>query len=441
MEIQSDLETTKGQPAIPAGVETKRVRAILLGSVILLIPLIVFGLVVVRQRGQQALSPSTSTTARTPATGQAALSKKNPSLPVCSDQPLFTVLPMKEADFFAFRPLGWVTPPTIVFPLKHSTFSITQPGEPENRRRPVVFPGDVTVTRINTTEWIGKNKTGYQLYFDPCQGVQAYFYHLGNLADNLMTAIKNYAGEPNCRQYYAGYNTDVNLCQYLVHIPVKAGDGAGESGDGASVDFGMIDRNAPELLFAVADHYSEELKHYVSPVNYFTPGLRARLLAKTGSYDGQVIRTREPREGAVAQDIIGTAQGNWFEPGKDWNQFPPPDNATFIALVHDYVGPEPIFSVGTTLAGVKSGLYSFTPETSSFINRDFSEVKPGAVYCYDRFTSGQTTGKVGLGQLEGILILELTDAKTLKIEKLGSAGITCSGTSWTFTEKASTYSR
>lgn len=369
-------------------------------------------------------------------------SRSAPMRQACTSEPLYSVLPVTESDFFAFRPLGWLTPPTIVFPLKHSTFSITQPGEASYRRVPVVFPGGATVTRINTTEWLGKNKTGYQLYFDPCQGVQAYFYHLGNLAEPLLTALTNYAGEPNCRQYYAGYDTDVKLCQYQVSIPVKAGDPAGVSGDGASVDFGMIDYNAPELVFANRDHYTDELRHYVSPLNYFTPEMKARLLAKTGSYDGQVIRTKEPREGEIAQDIAGTAQGNWFEPGKDWNQFPPPDNATFIALVHDYIGPEPIFSMGTRLPGVKPGLYSFTPESIGSVNRDFADVKSDIIYCYDRFTNGQTTGKVGLGQIEGILILKLSDdANTFTIEKIGTAGTTCHSIEWLFSKNAVTYSR
>lgn len=358
----------------------------------------------------------------------------------CIDQPVFSVLPMAETDFFAFRPLGFVAPPIHVLPAKHSSFSVTPPGETGYRRFPVVFPGDVTVTSINTTEWIGQNKTGYQLYFSPCDGFKAYFYHLGDLAPNLkngLTTIEN----PSCRQYPAGKGIDVKLCQYQTSLTVKAGDLAGYSGDAAGVDFGAVDYNAPPLAFANPDDYTQELRSYVSPINYFTPEAKAQLLARVGSYDGTVQRTKEPVIGEIAQDIAGTAQGNWFPPGVNWAQIPFPDPAPFLALVHDYVGEEPVFSIGTAVEGVTAGLYSFTPQMTGLVNRDFGDVKPGTIHCYDNFKNGQTTGKMGLGKIEGILILELADHAHLKIEKIGTSGSTCAAVPWTFTTKATTYER
>ncbi len=347
---------------------------------------------------------------------------------------------MADGDYLGFRPLGWLSPPVIVFPHKHSSFATTPPGESTYRVAPVKFPGDVTVNRVNTTEWLGKNKTGYQIYFTACPGVEGYFMHLRDVSPALKTALAD-SKDPNCRQYSAGYETEVKLCQYQMSLKVSAGDPAGESGDGASVDFGLTDRSREPLPFAYSDDYTEELLHYYSPLDYFAPEAKAQLAARLSSYDGTVTRTREPIAGEVAQDVSGTAQGNWFSEGLTWNALPPPDPAPFIALVHDYVGPEPIFSIGTSLTGVKTGLYSFTPASEGLINRDFADVKPGATYCYDRFSTGKTNGQASLGQLDGILILTLPDERHLTIEKLGTRDSTCATEKLEFSISAGTYHR
>lgn len=357
-------------------------------------------------------------------------------------EPFFTVMPMEPNDFHAFRPLGFTSPPIHVFPAKHSNFAISKPGE-EYYKRPVKFPGDVTVTSVNSLELIGQNKTGYQIYFQPCEEFKAYFYHLSSVTELLMNELRKDTN-PTCRQYPVGKGIDGKLCQYRTNFKVSAGNLAGYSGDAAGVDFGAVDYRIDPLSFANLADYTEELLHYTSPVLYFAPEVRVQLEKKIGSYDGEVKRTIAPKTGLIAQDIKGTAQGNWFPPGQNWSQIPFPDPAPFVALIHEYVNPrEPLFSIGNSIKGVSPGLYTFDIQSGGKVNRDFGDVKAdGTIYCYDSFKSGQTTGHLPLGKIDGTLLVSLPNEKTLKVEKSGSAGTTCvSSEPWIMTDQATTFER
>ncbi|MBI3979950.1 MAG: hypothetical protein HY331_17385 [Chloroflexi bacterium] len=369
---------------------------------------------------------------------------RNPlaQVPVCPDlaTPLFTTIPMRLEDFRAFRPLGFVSPPIHVFPAKHSSFALALPGEPPPRR-PVYLPGDVWVIEITWTEYVGLNKTGYGLTFYPCRELKAYFGHLSSLSDRLLQEAKT--GDVRCNPPYQTGGTTVKGCRSVVSLRAGAGEVAGFSGDAAGVDFGAVDYRIPPLGFAEPAHYMREMLHYVSPVGYFTPEARALFETRLASYDGAVRRTAEPIAGAYMQDLPGTAQGNWFPPDVNLSiPFQQPD--AFLALVHDYVSPtQPVFSVGNAVKGLPAGIYSFTPEPEGKVNRDFSQVTAdGTVYCYDRFLSGRTVGGLNLGNPRGIILLSMPTAVTLRIEKRGSAGTTCSGTvPWAFSPDAATFER
>lgn len=366
-------------------------------------------------------------------------------IPKCAkdiNEPFFTTIPMELDDFHAYRPLGFTSPPIHVFPAKHANFAISKPGE-EYYKRPVKFPGDVTVTSVNSLELIGQNKTGYQIYFQPCEEFKAYFYHLSSVTELLMNELKKDTN-PTCRQYPVGKGIDGNLCQYRTNFKVSAGDLAGYSGDAAGVDFGAVDYRIDPLSFANLADYTEELLHYTSPVLYFIPEVRAKFEQKIGSYDGEVKRTIEPKTGLIAQDIKGTAQGNWFPTGQNWAQFPFPDPAPFIALIHEYVNPsEPLFSIGNSIKGVNPGLYTFDIKPEGKINRDFDDVLvDDTIYCYDNFKTGQTTGHLPLGDPEGTLLVSLPNENTLTVEKQGVKGATCLGSQpWAMTADATTFER
>lgn len=372
-------------------------------------------------------------------------------MPACSGiGPLFDTIPMAPSDFLAFRPLGWTSPTIHVFPAKHGNFALALPGQAPPVR-PVVSPGRIWVTEINSTQF-GPSKTGYGITFYPCAQFKAYFGHLSGLSDKLLKAMDS--PQRQCSPSYQSGGVTVTPCRAFVSIELEPGEAVGMSGDAAGVDFGTIDFRIPMLDFAEPKHYCVpqpdgsvrletcEMLYYVSPVPYFRSDVRAALESKLGSYDGTVARTAAPKHGEYMQDRPGTAQGNWFLPGKDLSvAFLQPDE--FIALVHEYVDPsQPIFSVGTTLKGVNPGVYTFAPRSSGQVDRDFGDVRPeGGVYCYDTFSVGSTRGKINTGDPGGIILAQMTSPTTLRLEKQGTKGAACGTGPWTFTSAATTYNR
>ncbi|MDO8672788.1 MAG: hypothetical protein Q7O66_15370 [Dehalococcoidia bacterium] len=361
-----------------------------------------------------------------------------PGCPADISQPLFDTLPMALDEFFAFRPLGWLSLPIHLFPAKHSSFAMALPGQAPPKK-PVNAPGKVWVTEI----WKASCDTGsgnYQVYFYPCREFRAYFYHLSSIADKLRQEFDK--GEARCSSFPDGTATVTTCRREQLLIQLDSGEQLGIGTDSAGVDFGATDNRLAPARFANIAHYSYDYPYYVSPVDYFSPALRAKFETKLGSVFGAKLRSAEPRVGAYMQDIVGTAQGNWFFPGISYRDST--DISSALALVHDYLDPtQPIFSAGNSIKGLKMGLYSFSPQNDGVTNQDFAKVKAqGAVYCYDRFLSGTSAGGVGLGNPHGVILLTMPADSTLKIEKVGGDGSTCqSSTPWTFSPDATTFER
>jgi hypothetical protein len=364
-----------------------------------------------------------------------AAAQPNPMLPACTDGPLFSVIPMALEDFLAFRPLGFISIPSNAFPVKHSNFSIAMPGTTTPERR-VLFPSDLWVTEI--WSYRSANYGGYQLYFQPCAQVRAYFFHLKDISPKLKEAFQ--AVQPECVDYPDPSGIIVK-CRARVNLKVSAGDPAGTSGDGAGVDFGMADfRREPGGLVNLA-HYPFDYPYYVSPVDYYPPDLKAQFAGKLASWDGQVPRTAEPRPGSYRQDIAGTAQGGWFIPGLDMRAHSE-DMTPNLALAQDYIDPEqPVIMLGSSVRGATLGLYSFTPQAEGRVNRRFRDVTAdGNVYCYEGMPAGRTTGLMPTRKLDGILLLAMPSETTLRVERRSEAHCE-SAQPWRFTEGAVTFER
>jgi hypothetical protein len=367
----------------------------------------------------------------------AAGAQPNPSLPGCPDGPLYSVIPMAVDDFLAFRPLGFLSVPTHMFPAKHSSFAMSLPGT-ETPEKPVLFPSDVWVTEI--WSYRSANYGGYQIYFQPCDRVRAYFFHLKDISDSLKAAFQ--AGDKRCADFNDPQGVIVK-CQARVSIKAAAGEPAGVSGDGAGVDFGMADFRIEPTGLVDPNHYPFDYPYYVSPVDYYPPALKAQFEAKLASWDGTIVRTAEPRSGSYRPDIPGAAQGNWFFPGLNM-RINSEDMTPHLALVQDYIDPaEPVFAIGTRLAEARMGLYSFAPRDSGLTNRQFRDVtSDGNLYCYDAWKSGRSVGLLPLTRLDGVLLVSMPSETTLRVEKQGSAGATCeSAQPWRFTQSAASFER
>jgi hypothetical protein len=329
-----------------------------------------------------------------------------------------------------------------MFPAKHSAFSMSLPGAVAPVK-PVRFPGDLWVTEIWSTAFPGGD-TGYQVYYQPCNEMRGYFNHLKEVSPVLKTAFD--AGQKQCQDFVDQTGT-ILKCQVKVVVKVQAGETMGTSGDGsAGLDFGLADFRRPVQGLAIPEHYSSDYPYYVSPIDYYPADTRAAFEAKLGGYDGVSPRTALPRAGTYLQDIAGTAQGNWFFPKIYYRTST--DISSAMALASDYVDPaQPVFSMGTSVSGVKMGLYTFAlaPDTAEDrrVNIAFSKVKVnGNIYCYDGFRTGRTAGALPTGTIDGVLLLSLPTDTTLKVEKAGAAGATCEALRpWVFTGAATIFER
>lgn len=326
---------------------------------------------------------------------------------------------MDPGDFRAFRPLGFPQPPIHILGAKHSNFTINLPGEPALSGKPVRFPADATVTEIVSTE--SRDGTGYQLTFYPCREMKSYFFHLGTIAAPLEAALKGQSA--TCQDFdFGAQGGRIRKCTARVSVAVKAGDRVGGSDHFGGVDWGAVDYRVTHA-FINPSRYDGDYTHYVSPIDYTTPAVRALVDPKLGSIDGKVRRTAEPRTGTFMQDVPGTAQGNWFTAGTSFMNTQ--DYSPWLGLLHDYVDPAlPIFSMGSSVPGLRLGLYAFTAERSGTVNRDFADVKPdGTTYCYERFHTGQTRSALNLGTATGAILLRMPTATTIAVEF--QQGATC----------------
>ncbi len=330
---------------------------------------------------------------------------------------MFTVLPLEPEQFLAFRPLGFMAPPIHMFPAKHSAFSMTRPGD-----RPVPVPlrapGEMWIEEI----WEASFSTGganYQVFAYPCREVRVYWGHLSAIADRLRVAYA--AGSPTCNSFSEGRAIVTTCRRSGLGLPVAAGEIFGQGPDAAGIDLGVIDFRRAPAPFVRPEHYDGFYPYYASPLEYFAPEPRARLAAKTGNVFGQRVRTANPVGGSHAQDVAGTAAGNWFPPGVDYRRAT--DVSGGIGLATDFVDPsQPIIAMGTRVPGAPSGLYAFAPRTEGTINRPFHDVRAdGKVYCYEQFASGSTPGGMPLGRPGGVLLLALSDAMTLRVEHLAAS--------------------
>lgn len=352
----------------------------------------------------------------------------------CPNGPLFDHLPMAMSDFRAFRPLGFVTLPQHILGAKHSNFSINLPGESRKGLK-VEFPSDAVVTSIIGTE--SNQGTGYQMVFYPCDNFKSYFFHLGTISEKLAKEFTS--GKAACQTIGVGKDA-IKKCQVATETTVKSGELAGTSDGFGGVDFGAVDYRLPAAAYANLQRYDGDYPHYTSPVLYFTTELKAQLMTKMRSVDGTVQRTAEPVVGSLLQDVKGTAQGNWFIGSQSFNNSQ--DFSPFLALLHDYINPsQPLFSMGTSVKGLKMGLYGFTPLASGQVNRDFKDVTPGSTYCFDNFLSGKSVGGLNLSVPDGILIAAMPGETRLTVEKIGGSGSTCANTPLTFTSAATTFER
>lgn len=336
----------------------------------------------------------------------------------------------------AIVPLGNLNPPEHVIPTHH--IYMRPPLSGDAGPLPAYAPYSAQIVAIGRAD----DRGDYYLYISPCEGLRMYFIHLTELAPRLawLTA------EP-----FGGFHLGPGFFK-LVTVNVPANELLGYAGsDHQPYDLGLVDLRRPPLGFANPSRYEisatlppgvpPELVTIIAPtraqqfcaVDYFTPTVRASLEPLFGAFDGSRRRTVAPVCGEHMQDLPGTAQGNWF--GDETGGAIPERNR--IALVHDNVDPTiPTFSISDEFPFWSTGDWRFVPAAAGFVNRDFSAVVPGDVYCYEGMRVGETSSGTVLIEVFGV---GGEPANRLRIERPGAAS--CGTGPWSFTPAAVVFQR
>ena len=301
-------------------------------------------------------------------------------------------------------------------------------------RVPVYAPGEIWITEITVSEILNADPpiTDYSLHFSPCREINLFFIHLTELSNDLLGQLGDSLAR--CEEYSTGGDTYRQCSQRQLSIKLAAGDLIGSAGGNTyanALDLGAFDLRSRPRPYANPTRWSEKPLYVACPLDYFEPEVREILYRKLGQSGGRTARVIPPLCGEVEQDEPGTAQGAWFVQGSTAAYLEDPH----LALVHDNIDPSrAVFSVGTSMAesGLDSGLYYLMPLASGFVNRDFRDVEPGNVYCYERLID-RSAHEAGV-----TIILELTDPATLRIERVAFA---CGDGPWSFGESSTTFER
>lgn len=332
--------------------------------------------------------------------------------PSCPSGSVFTVPPVAPGDFISVTPLGNLNPPDHTIPTDHIYIVIKQNNNIDPAAAKIVrAPGDITITRVSHD--VAKKQGAvfsddYAIDFTPCKEVRINFGHVNTISDELKAAFEQ--ARPSCDSHVPQQGDEYTYCVTDMSYPVKAGVALGTAGGGTAtgLDIQAVDKRSPKLTYANPKRYRSDAFYFVCPLDLFETQVKESLYAKLGN--GMVNRTIEPLCGQVAQDVPGTAQGNWITGGGDLDS--PETWSKTIALVHDNFDPAiGIASIGGAIGDAQQ--IAFRPKRSGAINREFSEVKPdGNIYCY---FSDANSGS-GFSNASNRLLIELTSETSLKAE-------------------------
>jgi hypothetical protein len=371
----------------------------------------------------------------------------------------FTHVPVDLELVSDILPLGNLSPPPHTIPTHHLYLNtlLGVPGDPASAAIVDVFaPGRAEIVAI-----VRDSPEDFQIHMQPCREVLTYFEvrSLDEVIDNALRpdAWVYLAGSPEAGPWAQRTSIIVNGGQRIANAP---------SAGAISLAWGVIDHRRPQQPFvnparydlslidlsafppevvAIAPHIMPERLQQYCPADYFASGL------STADFWAHVHRTAPPLCGEIAQDEPGTAQGNWFTGPTATDSS---EDATTLALVHDNVDPSiPVFSVsrafceplpgGGEACSFIPGRYSFAPAGAGLVNREFSDVAPGAVYCYDNLRHATDPGAVA-----GRVLIEVvpspvhSSADRLRIEPVPwTVAAGCGAGPWSFGSGAREFQR
>lgn len=353
-------------------------------------------------------------------------------VPACTSATPLSVSPVDPGLLESITPLGNLNPSSHTFPTSHTYMHVRRSLTGSPAQADVRAPSDGKIVMLNEQHSSGPRgiMTDYSMEILVCGGIHLVFIHLGSITERLATAIAG--ATTRCNEYETG-GTQYRHCPYFgLQLQVKAGEVLGKTGvSGGAFDFGAYDLAGPSRPgFVNPELYHAEARYNLCPYELYPGPVRAAFT--------QLIRNTyasppaEPGCGKVDHDIPGTASGNWFG-----SLSPPSPEDENIALVHNVAREvsQPVFSIGRSLPGVETGVYPFSVRAEGAVNRDFKDVVPGNVYCYENLRvfnrQGNADGKV--------ILVRLESERALAVEVLQRRE--CGAGPWTITPGAVRYAR
>lgn len=370
--------------------------------------------------------------------GSTATSSSHGTAECQAGNAVFNTSPLPLSNVIGWVPLGAIEPPGHTFPTDHQYLYYVSPSNPGNTTLNVVAPSDLRIWMVYQTTGFNNE---YSIWIQPCAEIVGRLGSITGLSSDLAAAVSAAGGINQSCQGDAGSTQ----CQRTLTYDVKAGQTIGtiNSATEYALDWWLWDSRTTPIAFVDPARFTNGnipfIESQIVPASaYFTSALTPLIDAKLASYDGTTLRTTAPVDGTLAVDVAGTARGYWFNPGQ-----PYPPETYEAALAPDNITPNTtqVISLGVSQANVSNGGGSgvrgtFTPVTTGSINRAFETVTAdGTIYCYNPVienTAGQS----------GLIILQLVDASTLKIEVQAKTGGSCTASApWAFTSNAVTYKR
>lgn len=340
--------------------------------------------------------------------------------PHCTDAPSFDRSPVDLAQVNGIIPLGNFNPPAHTFPTSHMYFYFKRdnPSDPRDWSYPTVSTpvramGAIRVTEVATLEELTAVPpyTDYTIRYVACRELSGYFQHMTSL-DPVLAAMAGPIGTSGCETYSTGGAT-FRSCGKNVSIDVAPGFVLGTAGGNMranGLDVGTVDQRVT-LGFLSPEKRVNDV-HTVCIASYMDAIARSAVEALLGDHLGDYHRTTEPVCGGIMYDVAGTASGHWYFPGASTGQDDP-----HMALAPNNINPAFLtFSVGTSVASLPTGTYSFAPaaDPASLVNRPFAAVVPGSVYCYEAL--GRLVGAgLELPVVPRLIFLDMPDAAHVRI--------------------------
>src|SRR3989344_132682 len=346
--------------------------------------------------------------------------KERAQLPECKSE-LMTVSPVPFASIVTIEPIGSANPPEHTLASISSDTYIAVPGQGTTATTPLVAPGDMWIILVQPRYGVTQDPEDHVIKYAFCKDIYGVVDHVKSFSPEMQRIVETH----ECS--YPSNTSEEKNCPILLLERVVAGTPLGTVGRmQGNFNFGTWDLRVTHKFISSWRH-GHLTKHSTCPFDYFSSPLKEQLMAK-------LEKTAAGACGTVEHDVAGTLAGDWFV-----------GDAT--PMRHEDWGKMLHFGSSNMLSGQSvisiSGMFVeqptkwvFTANAFGDINREFKEVTPGSIYCYDNDGNHQHRN-YERGVRSGKIIVQMTSATELQIEHQDGL---CQGTNWGF-KKSTRYQR